>query len=84
LKSSELRKQFGNQRPQIFDSVRSCDEHRHRERQGTEILLILEILVCCDKNVELACGKAEKLAVLNCRPTHFGNGFDGMAGKFAA
>jgi hypothetical protein len=54
LKCGEVGKQFRNQRPQVFDSIRSRNEDRHRKRQGTEVLLILEILIRCDENVELA------------------------------
>ncbi len=80
MKRSEPRQQIRNQGLQVFESIGSCGKGYHRNRQGIEVLLKLQILVGGEKNVEMCRCTPKELAVLYSRPAHLGNGFDGMTG----
>jgi hypothetical protein len=64
-----------------FDPVRGGDEDNHGNRQGVEVLLMREILICCQEGVEHTSRKLQQLAVSGARPAHCRDGANLVPGQ---
>ena len=63
------------------DPVRRCDEHDDGDREGTQSLLMFQILIGRQEGVERTGRKSQQLAVSGARPAHCGNGANFVLGE---
>ena len=61
----------GHQRPKVVYVVGLRNHDNHREVEAKQILLILDTLINCEKDIEFLSGEAEERAVLCPGPPHF-------------
>ncbi len=78
LESSE---KDGYQGPERFDSVRRRDEDNNGNWEGTDVLLMLQILIRRQQGVEVARRQLQEFAVSPARPAHRCDGADIVLGQ---
>ncbi len=78
LESSE---QDGYQGAERFDSVRRRDEDNNGNWEGTDVLLMLQILIRRQQGVEVARRQLQEFAVSPARPAHRCDGADIVLGQ---
>src|SRR5438105_15720545 len=66
----EKLQQFGHEGLQRFNSVGGCNKNDDGDGKRGQILLMLEIPVCCQEDIEAVCGQSKQFAVLLAAPTH--------------
>ena len=59
-----------------LDPVRRRDKNNDRNREGAEVLLMLQILIGRQEGVELTRRQSQQLAVSDARPAHRRDGAD--------
>jgi len=78
LESSE---QDGYQGAERFDSVRRRDEDNNGNWEGTDVLLMLQILIRRQQGVEVARRQLQEFAASPARPAHRCDGADFVLGQ---
>lgn len=73
--------QLGNERREIDKSGAACGQHKNRQRQGTEVLLILDILIGGNERVESRRRQLQQLTVFDASPASPLHRFNFMALK---
>ena len=65
---------FGHQLSKRLERIVAFNQDNDSQRKCAEVLLILEILIGCEKYVELDGGSAKKRSIVQAGPTTLGHG----------
>ena len=70
-----------HERQEVREAVRARTEDHHGDTGAQDVLLESEVAIHRDKNIKLACGQCEELAVLDSRPTEIARSADFVSGN---
>lgn len=85
LEFGEAAKRFRHQRMRVFKAIRFGPQNNDGKRQVLNLLLVRQAFVHREEDIEFAGvgNKAQKLAVLDARPTRARNSLDFVSGQIA-
>ncbi len=74
--------QTGDQRVKRVHSIAGGDQHHYGDREFSEVLLKLKVLIGSQENIESFGCSSQQFAILQCRPSRFSDGQDVVSGQF--